>query len=301
MGSAKRGTTCLSLRYAVLWEKSEVRRSRKFVSSSAPMKAILTAHRSDPYHSHLGSRVVSVLSCHPEQNRLLTIKYPFRTVSSFKALKLAQSDDFPKLAPLAIAQGATYAVACAFQTYGLIAATMSDLITECQQIAQTGSIGSVFGVWGSNPPTNLDASQAVQFCDNEWNRDSWAEIISLIFAIVLGLFFTSIAFGYYRQLRDPTSPANSSRLPSNQARRDGHPTHYNPPYDGTAYVPVYLPPPGPPPMDGKPPEYKPGSYLSFGGDKNAKEDDPFSDYDGPSVPMPTHWVEDREVASPPRA
>lgn len=116
----------------------------------------------------------------------------------------------------------------------------------------------------------------------------------LTFWLVLGLFFTTIAFAYYRQSLDPTSPANSSRLPSQQARRDGQSTHYNPPYDADAgnYVPVYLPSRSS--ADSKPPDYKRGSYLSYGGDKDAKEDDPFSDYDGPSVPMPTHWVEDRD-------
>lgn len=122
----------------------------------------------------------------------------------------------------------------------------------------------------------------------------------IIFGPVFGLLFTAIAFAYYRQVLDPTSPANSSRVPSNRPRRDDYPTHYNPPYDGTSYAPVYLPSSGAPPDDAKPPEYKRASYLSFEGDKNAKEDDPFSDYDGPSVPMPTYWVEDRDVTSPPR-
>jgi len=257
------------------------------------------------------------------------------TVSSFKQLKLDNSDDLPKLAPLAIAQGVMFGVGCLFQTYGIIAAKMqrftmikifaflcamstlliigtglmrvithfvfkSDLLTECTAIAQTGSIGPVFGIWGSNPTNRLDLTQAAEFCNSEWSRDSFAEIVALVLEILLGLFFTSIAFAYYRQAHDPTSPANSSRLPFNHAPRDTYPTHYNPPYDVTAYVPVYLPPQGPPPADGKPPEYKRASYMSFGEDKDAKEDDPFSDYDGPSVPMPTHWVEDREAALPPR-
>jgi hypothetical protein len=228
-----------------------------------------------------------------------------------------------------------FAVACAFETYGLVASVLqrftmvkiyaflcalstllvigvgimrvvthfvfkSDLITECTAIVQTGtgSISSVFGIWGSNPTDNLNQTQAAQYCDSEWNHDSWAEIIALLLEIVLGLFFTSIAFAYYRQSLDPSSLANSSRLPSNQGRQDGYPTHYNPPYDETAYLPVYLPPAGAPPSDGKPPEYKRASYVSYAGDKDAKEDDPFSDYDGPSVPMPTHWVEDRDVTSP---
>jgi len=253
------------------------------------------------------------------------------TVSSFKALKLANSDDLPKLAPLAIAQGVMYAVACGFQTFGVVAAGLqkfalikiyaflcamstllvvgvgfmrvvthfvfkSDFLTECSTLAQTGSIDSVFGIWGSNPSTSLNASQAAQYCSDEWNHDSWIEIIAVILEILIGLLLTAIAFAYYRQALDPASPANASRLPSDSARQDGYPTHYNPPYDGTSYAPVYAPPPGPPPTDNKPPEYIRGSYLSIGADKDAKAGDPFSDYDGPTVPMPTHWVEDRDVS-----
>ncbi|KAF8452713.1 hypothetical protein L210DRAFT_2052702 [Boletus edulis BED1] len=253
------------------------------------------------------------------------------TVSSFKSLKLADNDDLPKLAPLAIAQGVMYAVACAFQTFGIVAAVLqrftlvktyaflcamstllvagvglmrvvthfvykSDWLTECTILAQTGSINSVFGIWGSNPPTSLNAAEAAQFCKDEWNHDSGVEIVAVIFGILFGLAFTAIAFAYYRQVLDPTSPANASRLPSDSARQDGYPTHYNPPYDGSSYTPVYSPPPGPPPTDNKPPEYKRGSYLSTGMDKDAKASDPFSDYDGPSIPMPTHWVEDRDAS-----
>jgi len=257
------------------------------------------------------------------------------TVSSFKQLKLVKSYDLPKLAPSAIAQGVMFGIGCLFQTYGIIAAGMqrftmikinaflcalstlliiatglmrvithfvfkSDFITECIGIAQTGSIGPVFGIWGSNPTNRLNKDQATDYCNSEWSRDSFAEIVALVLEILLGLFFTSIAFAYYRQALDPSSAANSYRVPFNPTRRDNHHTHYNPPYDGTSYVPVYLPSAGPPPADGKPPEYKRASDMLFRGDNDAKEDDSFSDYDGPSVPMPTHWVEDRDTTSPPR-
>ncbi|KAF8120030.1 hypothetical protein EV363DRAFT_1408584 [Boletus edulis] len=232
------------------------------------------------------------------------------TVSSFKALKLADNDDLPKLAPLAIAQGVMYAVACAFQTFGIVAAQRftlvktyaflcamstllvagvglmrvvthfvykSDWLTECTILAQTGSINSVrIGIWGSNPPTSLNAAEAAQ-CKMSGTTIPGVEIVAVIFGILFGLAFTAIAFAYYRQVLDPTSPANASRLPSDSARQDGYPTHYNPPYDGSSYTPR-------------------GSYLSTGADKDAKASDPFSDYDGPSIPMPTHWVEDRDAS-----
>jgi hypothetical protein len=254
------------------------------------------------------------------------------TVSSFKALQLDENDNFPKLTPLAIAQGVMYAVALCFQLVGVTAAVMqrftlikmyaflsalsallfigigfmrvithftfkSDLITECEIAAQNGTIGSVFGIWGTSPDSSLDPAEAVSYCNDQWNRDSWTEIVVLLIMIVLGLLFTSIAFAYFRQMVDPASPVNASRAPSNQVRMDDYPTHYNQPYDTTAYVPAYSPPEGPPPFDGKPPDYKRGSYLSYGDSKDAKEDDPFSDYDGPSVPMPTHWAEERDVTS----
>lgn len=134
-----------------------------------------------------------------------------------------------------------------------------------------------------------------------------------------------IAFAYYRQMLDPSSPANASRAPSSQVRRGAFPTHYDPPYN--ASVPNlgydapytssggYAPPPGPPPQghldeqfappyehgDGKLPGYGAG----FGDDmkdmdtKDSKED-PFSDFDGPSAPAAARMPEvERDVTSRP--
>jgi hypothetical protein len=112
---------------------------------------------------------------------------------------------------------------------------------------------------------------------------------------VLSLLFTSAAFGYYRQVIDPMSPANALRAPSNQARMDLFPPHYNRPYD-PEYQPAYAPPLGPPPSDAKPPDYSytGGEYLGHGFEKDdKKEDDPFSEYEGPSIPRPLHFAEDR--------
>ncbi|KAH7883101.1 hypothetical protein F5I97DRAFT_178951 [Phlebopus sp. FC_14] len=250
------------------------------------------------------------------------------TVSSFQELKLDQNDNFPKLASLAIAQGVMYAVASAFQVFGITAAAMQrfklvklyaflcalsallvvgvgmmrsvthftfkdDLIQECQMMAQNGTSESVFGIWGSDPPSNLSPSEVASYCNDQWNHDSWAEIVVLLIEIVLGLLFTSIAFAYYRQALDPSSPVNASRAPFNQSRMEDYPSHYNP-----AYEPAYVSPVGAPfDGSGKPPDYKRGSYVPYGEDKDAKEGDPFSDYDGPSVPMPTHWAEERDEPS----
>ncbi|KAI5994530.1 hypothetical protein EDC04DRAFT_1235237 [Pisolithus marmoratus] len=252
-------------------------------------------------------------------------------VAGYRELATDENDNFHKLAPLAVVQGVLYTVVLLFQGFGIMAAATqrtrliriftylsalttlfavgvsfmrvithftfkSDLIAECEILAQNGSTDSMFGFWGSDPGSNLDATDAASYCNDMWSRDSWAEILLLIALIVIGLGFTSTAFAYYRQVIDPTSPVNSSRAPANQVRMNEFPAYNNAPYD----APAYAPPAGPPPFDGsgKPPQYDYGGYTSFGDDKGKDEDsknDPFSDYVTP--PMPTHWAEERDVTS----
>ncbi|KAL4072173.1 hypothetical protein V8B97DRAFT_1943779 [Scleroderma yunnanense] len=240
-----------------------------------------------------------------------------------------QNQHFPKLAPLAIVQLVLYIVALLFQVFGIAASSTqrvrcirlysylcalsvlfatgvgfmrvvthftfkNDLIAECEVIVQNGTSDSLFGFWGPDSVSNLTPSEASSYCNDLWNRNSWAEILLTLLVICLGLLFTAIAFAYYRQAIDPTSPVNSSRAPSNQVRMNEFPA-YNPPYD----APVYAPPPGPPPFDadGKPPQYQYGDYTSYKGDKGKDDkEDPFGDH-GLTPPMPTHWAEERDVTS----
>jgi hypothetical protein len=129
-------------------------------------------------------------------------------------------------------------------------------------------------------------------------------IVSLISFAVLSIMFSVIAFGYYRQLLDPTSAANVLRAPSNQVRMDLYPSQYNP---------SYAPPPGvpnlgynysasrgipqdrdeafvPPYDDAKLPGYGAGLGLDDKADSD-KRQDPFGD--GPSSPV------ERDVTSSP--
>ncbi|KAG1792011.1 uncharacterized protein HD556DRAFT_1482795 [Suillus plorans] len=246
---------------------------------------------------------------------------------SYKLIKTVGA--YPKLAPLAIVQGVIYSVALAIETFGIyslltqrawmvrmyafstaIAGLLvvgvgfmrsithftykGELLDECISVSMNGEVDTAFGIWGSNPNT-MDQALATSYCNDEWNHDSWTEILATIFEIILCLLFTSAAFGYYRQVVDPTSPANALRAPSNQARMDLFPPHYNRPYD-PEYQPAYAPPLGPPPSDAKPPDYSyaGGEYLGHAYEKDdKKDDDPFSDYEGPSVPRPLHFAEDR--------
>jgi len=251
------------------------------------------------------------------------------TIASFKELQVDQGGAYPKLAPLAIVQGVIYSVALAIEIFGIyslltqrawmirmyafssaIAGLLvvgvgfmrcvthftykGELLDECISVSMSGEVDTAFGIWGSNP-NPMDQASATSYCNDEWNHDSWTEILATIFEIILCLLFTSAAFGYYRQVVDPTSPANALRAPSNQARMDLFPPHYNRPYD-PEYQPAYAPPLGPPPSDAKPPDYSyaGGEYLGHAYEKDdKKDDDPFSDYEGPSVPRPLHFAEDR--------
>jgi len=259
------------------------------------------------------------------------------TITSFNALQVDDNGAYPKLAPLAIVQGVMYSVALAIEILGIYGAATqrvrvvrlyaflaaiagllvvgvglmrsithftykNDLIGQCTTLAQSGEVDNAFGIWATNPPT-MDEFDAQNYCTDEWNHDSWNEIIATIFEIILALLFTSVAFGYYRQVIDPSSPANAFRAPSNQVRMDIFPSNYNPPYGPgyqPAYAPPYAPPPGSPPSDNKPPEYSyaGGDYKGYQIDKDdKKEDDPFGDYEGPSIPRPLHFAEERDVTT----
>jgi hypothetical protein len=77
------------------------------------------------------------------------------------------------------------------------------------------------------------------------------------------MLFVGIAFAYYRQVMDPTSPVNASRVPSTQFRAEGYPERYNPPF---ANGPFY-PPPGLPPNHGDHGDYDQGFVPPYDGNK----------------------------------
>ena len=141
-------------------------------------------------------------------------------------------------------------------------------------------------------------------CNDAWSHDSFSEIAWFIVVAILGFLFSSITFAYYRQLIDPTSPANQARAPSAQARAAAAggaypPPHYNPPYasggvdvGGSVGNLGYAPPPGPPPPGAASsvyvPEYDPAKLPAYGesnesGDlgleRDKKDADPFADFD----------------------
>ncbi|TDL27908.1 hypothetical protein BD410DRAFT_761125 [Rickenella mellea] len=171
----------------------------------------------------------------------------------------------------------------------------STLINECITLSTGEEVIERFGLWGPFSETTLTKDEATTFCNHAWSRDSFSEIAWFLGSMLFSFFFASIAFAYYRQVLDPASPANASRAPSNQVRRELgiQPTHYAPPYGGysgslpeLSYgAPAFAPPPGPPPAEfdesTKPPGYsngKSGGY-EFGGTPEDDKKDPFADFE----------------------
>lgn len=92
---------------------------------------------------------------------------------------------------------------------------------------------------------------------------------------VVGVIFTAVAFGYYRQALDPTSPVNASRAPPGQYQMGTYAA-----YDSYSRQPDDH-------ETNEPPKYHPEGYTAFDYDK---KDDAFGD-SMINPPRPTHWAE----------
>ncbi|PPQ67843.1 hypothetical protein CVT24_003149 [Panaeolus cyanescens] len=170
----------------------------------------------------------------------------------------------------------------------------SDIIGVCTNLAVGSRVVVYTGFWGPIRQDVLSKAEAEDWCTRSWNRGSWSEILAFLIISLLAAFLTAVAFNYFRQVLDPTSPANVSREPQQQ-RMDAYPSHYNPPYNPFAPPPPnqpyypYPPPAGPPPgqnadafippYDNKPPGYVRGDDYKGGYGEMNKTD---RDDEGPS-------------------
>jgi len=176
--------------------------------------------------------------------------------------------------------------------------TKKDTIIDICTNAADGRSFVYTGFWGPITSGRMDRATAEDWCKRSWDRGSWIEIVAFIATTLLAALFASVAFGFYRQLLDPSGVHNSMRVPASAVRADAYPSAYAPPYNPQypapypaygAYTPshapysaypAYGPPPGAPPPDTKPP-----GYLNDGWGaqpKDDKNDNPFEPADGPS-------------------
>ncbi|KAJ7016705.1 hypothetical protein C8F04DRAFT_1244782 [Mycena alexandri] len=181
----------------------------------------------------------------------------------------------------------------------------ADIIKECTELVGDASTATYpFGFFGPSRHDSLNPADATAWCNQQYDRNSWQNIISLLVSTCKSTFFRPcssltpypvlvcsffvLAWGYYRQVLDPTSVVNFSRAPSNQIRLAAFPWYnqqqpynasvpnlgYGAPYGGPPQQ-QYAPPPG-----GKSPGYSPsdveaGAGYGYGDDK----ENPFADFD----------------------
>jgi hypothetical protein len=253
-------------------------------------------------------------------------------ISNFRNETIDRSDHASNLAKISLVLGALYSAVVAMEVFGIFAAVTqraalvriyafisvfgalivigaaflrtiihfvlkNDIITECTNLSTNETVVFTFGIWGPTTSGTLDAQDAADWCNSAWSHDSFSEIVGLIVTIVLSAFFCSLAFAYYRQVLDPSSPANLSRAPASGRGANAYPAHYAPAYNYTAPAPnlAYMPESrreeeygydeqfAPPYEAGKLPGYGVGDGK-FAADMDAKKaDDRFSDFDGNSM------------------
>ncbi|KAF6745936.1 hypothetical protein DFP72DRAFT_779223, partial [Ephemerocybe angulata] len=233
----------------------------------------------------------------------------FAAVGYFRNVSYYNRRTATSLAVISIILGAIYAFICVVEAFGIFAAVTqrarltrifawlsglifilvvgtglakvvihfalkNTIINTCIDSVDGGTY-YFSGFWGPVTSGTIDTVTATDWCNRSWNRGSWSEIISFLCTSFLAAMFASIAFGFYRQVLDPSSVANAWRAPAT-ARNDTFPSHYAPPYVGGQQYPntappyagyssnnYWVPPPGgPPPVNdaSKPPGYEGWGY-----------------------------------------
>ncbi|KAJ7084064.1 hypothetical protein B0H15DRAFT_1024000 [Mycena belliarum] len=190
-------------------------------------------------------------------------------VGFFKSINTDKRQGVPKLATFAIVLGAVYMAIFLIETVGVIAGIMqrlalvriyailsfvaigltaagglfqvvihftakSDILKICNNLTN-GRTAAVypFGLFGPSRHETISPTEAARWCNDAYDRNSWQDIVSLLITIFLACSYSVLAWGFYRQVLDPTSVVNSLRAPSNQTRLEMYPQHYNPPYNAS--------------------------------------------------------------------
>ncbi|KAG9103450.1 hypothetical protein FRC06_010756 [Ceratobasidium sp. 370] len=231
---------------------------------------------------------------------------------------------FPRVVAFDITLGALYATACAIETFGIFAmfgqktrlvgiyswasvgavvvviaaeliriilhfSLKGSLIDQCTKENTGDVVISRGGFWDPVTSTTLSQAEARNWCNDAWNRGTFADFAWFIVSALLGFMFVSVNFAYWRQLLDPTSVVSRyPRAPSEQYHMGAMPPHQPQPYNPYAqqqYNPYSYGQPDPfarndyaPPYDA----HKLPGYGSHGFDNQEVRDD--KDPNGPKPP-----------------
>jgi hypothetical protein len=145
----------------------------------------------------------------------------------------------------------------------------NDIINLCTN-ANSGDRIFFTGFFGPIDGGIVTPLEAQLWCSQEYDRDSVSYIVALLVVTAVAALFALFVFAYLRQLRDPTSAANFSRVrvPLNNFNND---RAYNSDqaYNQQPYY-QYPPPNGPPPDSFVPPYPKSDSTTPPAYDGNLK-------------------------------
>ncbi|KAF7343380.1 DBR1 domain-containing protein [Mycena venus] len=183
-------------------------------------------------------------------------------IGFFRSINTDKQEGVPKLATFAIVLGTVYMVGFLIETIGVISAvsqrlalvriyayltlvaivlttgggifevvvhftSKSDILKECTDLTNGSRIAVYpFGFFGPSSHEIIDAEDAAAWCKDAYDRNSWQDIVSLLVSIFLAVCFSMLAWGYYRQVLDPTSVVNFARAPSH--RFNAYPMHSQP-------------------------------------------------------------------------
>ncbi|KAF9001189.1 hypothetical protein BDQ17DRAFT_1327403 [Cyathus striatus] len=250
----------------------------------------------------------------------------FSAIGFFRNAGIEGDNNSAKLKTIAIVLGALFMVVAVIEAFGILAGVMrkpkpvgvfailsglavlivftaelmtvvvhfvlkKDILSVCTNI-NNGQTVTYFGFFGPIVSNKITPQEAARWCNNSYDHDSWSLIVSMLIASVLAVMAALVAFRYYRQLLDPSSPAYAQGAAAPQATVVT--LQYGAPYDGSqnyGFRPpqpypgqAYAPPVGPPPprvlqnpfdpqSEPRPPMYMSGDGNAYGSDNK----DPFAD------------------------
>ncbi|KAJ7829428.1 hypothetical protein B0H14DRAFT_3465752 [Mycena olivaceomarginata] len=214
-----------------------------------------------------------------------------RMIGFFRSINTDKQEGVPKLATFAIVLGAVYMAMFLIDTLGVIAAVSVTTVALVRIYAYATFVAIGLTVGGGILEVVVHfTSKSDILKEDAYDRSSWQNIVSLLIYIFLTVSFSMLAWGYYRQVLDPTSVVNFARAPPSQF--NAYPMHaqpynasvpnlgYNAPYGAAPYGPPqsYAPPPGAPPAsrDMSKPAYG-GEQVGYGGEDD--KENPFADFD----------------------
>jgi hypothetical protein len=107
----------------------------------------------------------------------------------------------------------------------------NDILNLCTN-ANTGDAIFFTGFFGPTYGGIVSPSEAQDWCNREYDHDSWSNLVALVAITAFAAFFAFIVYVYDGQLSNPSSRANYSRKQDNIAL---YPSYNNQPFNNQPF------------------------------------------------------------------